>query len=92
MSTYWALSGFSYLRYLNRATTVMRQSVKEPLKSQLLARERVTLKKFTIARRNPTCRGACTEHVYLLGPFWIFLSSILEPGYNCDEAVGQGAP
>eukprot|EP00466_Bigelowiella_natans_P013165 jgi/Bigna1/61318/fgenesh1_kg.20_\ len=48
MSSYWAQAGFSYLKYLNRATSVMRQAVKEPLKSKLLERERVILKKFKI--------------------------------------------
>eukprot|EP00465_Bigelowiella_longifila_P000143 CAMPEP_0185251164 /NCGR_PEP_ID=MMETSP1359-20130426/608_1 /TAXON_ID=552665 /ORGANISM="Bigelowiella longifila, Strain CCMP242" /LENGTH=66 /DNA_ID=CAMNT_0027832943 /DNA_START=294 /DNA_END=494 /DNA_ORIENTATION=- len=48
MSTYWAQAGFSYLKYLNRATSVMRQAVKEPVKSKLLERERIILKKFKV--------------------------------------------
>eukprot|EP00472_Partenskyella_glossopodia_P004687 CAMPEP_0197524446 /NCGR_PEP_ID=MMETSP1318-20131121/9123_1 /TAXON_ID=552666 /ORGANISM="Partenskyella glossopodia, Strain RCC365" /LENGTH=68 /DNA_ID=CAMNT_0043077407 /DNA_START=143 /DNA_END=349 /DNA_ORIENTATION=+ len=48
MSSYWALAGFSYLKYLNRATLVMRQAVKEPLRTKLMDQERLIVKKITI--------------------------------------------
>eukprot|EP00954_Amorphochlora_amoebiformis_P029803 1393687-Amorphochlora_amoeboformis.AAC.1 len=48
MSAYWATAGFSYLKYLGRCTTVMRQAIKEPMKTKLLEGERVTYKKFMV--------------------------------------------
>ncbi|CAN0249156.1 unnamed protein product [Discosporangium mesarthrocarpum] len=41
-TTFWRLAGMTYLEYASRATSVVRSALKEPARSQALAREAVT--------------------------------------------------
>ncbi|GAB9462693.1 hypothetical protein Gpo141_00000180 [Globisporangium polare] len=42
----WRVAGLSYLQYVNKSAAVLRESLKEPVKSKLVARSNVNFAGF----------------------------------------------
>ena len=40
-ASFWRIAGLSYLQYVNKASTCVRAALKEPLRTQASARDRV---------------------------------------------------
>jgi F-type H+-transporting ATPase subunit epsilon len=59
----WRMAGLSYLQYANKAASVLRETVKEPARSKLLARSNVEFAGFKWSQGE---RGKRGMYIYLL--------------------------
>lgn len=53
----WRVAGLSYLQYVNKSAAVLRESLKEPVKSKLVARSNVNFAGFKWADGERGKRG-----------------------------------
>lgn len=53
----WRVAGLSYLQYVNKSAAVLRESLKEPVKSKLVARSNVNFAGFKWANGERGTRG-----------------------------------
>lgn len=54
----WRMAGKSYLQYANQSAAVLRESLKEPVKSKVLSRSKVEFAGFKWAEGERGTRGA----------------------------------
>ena len=77
-ASYWRVKGISYLHYLTVGANVVRNSLKEPLKTEALKRSKVhyAMSAWTDGKQGPTgeCKGE--RRCFLLSPAVIFAHTI----------------